>query len=131
VEPDDIDAIGARLGLAVEHRQRTRPDGTVIRWRAVGVDEAWNEPWRCAYMAWDDPALHPGGGAVDHPNGATGLGTLEVGVPSVEAPRAWTGAAELPGVHFAISGADDDLRLRLPLREGHVVFRPGGWRVES
>ena len=36
------------------------PDGTTVRWRSVGVDVAWDEPWRCAFMAWDDPRPPPG-----------------------------------------------------------------------
>lgn len=128
VEPEDIDATGARLGLAVEHRRRVRPDGTLLRWRAVGVDEAWDAPWRCAYMTWDDPGHHPGSSAVAHPNGAAGLGTLEVAAPDVEAARHWTGDTELVDVHLvAADTTDSDLRLTVLVRDGRVVFGPSGW----
>ena len=76
-------ATAARGGAPVEHRRRVLPDGTTVHWRCVGVDTAWDEPWRCAFMAWDDPDLHParmGDGTV-HANGATAVARLDVGVP--------------------------------------------------
>jgi hypothetical protein len=131
VLPESITATAARLGLIVQHRHRARPDGTMLHWRAVAVDEAWDEPWRCAYMAWDDPAIQRGRSAVHDPNGATGLGTLDVVVPDLEAARHWTGGAEPAGVHMvAAHSADADLRLTLPVVEGQVVFEPGGWHQQ-
>ena len=59
VELHDIEATATRVGLPVEQRLRARPDGHTVRWRAVGVDAAWDDPWRCAFMAWDDPDTHP------------------------------------------------------------------------
>jgi hypothetical protein len=128
VEPDDIDATAARLGLPVERRQRTRPDGNTVRWRAVGVNEAWEQPWRCAYMAWDEPAMHPGAGPVSHPNGAIELGNLEVAVPEVEAARRWIGHRDGPASVDLVpaESTDVDLRLKMPLPDGHLIFKPGG-----
>ena len=121
VEPDDIVATGERLGLDVEHRERTRPDGRRVRWRSVGVDESWPEPWRCAYMSWDDPALHPGATGADHPNGARGLGALEVVVPDVAGARAWLGGEPPAGVRFVDAGAVD-LRLTVPTSARPIMF---------
>ncbi len=93
VEPSDLAATARRLGLPVERRRRVRPDGRTLNWRAVGMDEAWEQPWRCAYMAWDDRDLHPGRRVRDHRNGATGFARLEVGVPDEEGLLAWLGGA--------------------------------------
>jgi hypothetical protein len=84
VEPSDIDATADRLGLPVERRQRIRPDRESVRWRAVGVDEAWAQPGRCAFMTWDDPLLHPARRSKRHPNGAVGFATLEVNADEEE-----------------------------------------------
>jgi hypothetical protein len=99
VEAADIDATAARVGLVVEKRHRLLPDATTIRWRSVGVDEAWEDPWRCAFMAWDDPDRHPARLGLDvHPNGATGFARLEVDVPDTASLRRWTGGAVPEGV---------------------------------
>jgi hypothetical protein len=99
LESGDIEAEARRLGLPADERRRERPDGAVIRWRAVGVAQAWAEPWRCAYMSWEDSALHPARtGSAPHPNGATGFARVEVGVPDAGALRAWIGGAPPPPV---------------------------------
>ena len=59
VEAQDIEAAAKRVGYPVETRHHVLPDGTTISWRSVGVDAAWAEPWRCAFMTWDDPGQHP------------------------------------------------------------------------
>jgi hypothetical protein len=124
VEPHDIVATAARLGLPVEQRQRSRPDGSSIRWRAVGVNESWQQPWRGAFMSWDDPGMHPGTGAVSHPNGAVGLGTLEVAVPDLREARGWNGDVEESGSVQLIpsAGTDVDLRLTIPLSGGPFIL---------
>lgn len=131
VEPASIDATSTRLGLAISRRERERPDGQVVRWQAVAVDEAWEQPWRAAYMAWDDAALHPGARRAPHPNGASGLGTLEVQAPDPDEARRWVGGAEPDGVRIgpAVDGGPD-LRLRMPVSDGRVVFEPGGWHLQ-
>ena len=88
VEPADIDTTATRLGLPVEHRQRVRPDGVAIRWRSVAVDEAWAEPWRCTFMAWDDRTSHPARTTKVHPNAASGFEELTVEAPQGEAALA-------------------------------------------
>jgi hypothetical protein len=105
VEPSDIAAISARLGYPVERRERVRPDGRTITWQSVGVDESWAEPWRCAFMAWDDPELHPARAVSAHANGATGFAQLEVVVPDVDAAVDWLGGPAPPGLVLR-EGAD-------------------------
>ena len=105
VEPPDIDATARRLGLPVEQRQRLRPDGETVRWRAVGIDEAWAQPWRCSFMTWDDPGLRPARQTTDHPNGAVGFATLEVSVPAGEELLPWLGEPPPPKIELR-TGAD-------------------------
>jgi hypothetical protein len=105
VEASDIRSISERLGYPVEQRQRDRPDGRVITWESVGVDESWAEPWRCAFMAWDDPDLHPARTVSAHANGATGFDELEVVVPETDTIVDWIGGA-LPSGLVVYEGAD-------------------------
>jgi hypothetical protein len=92
VEADDIEATASRVGLPVEERQRVLVDGTVVRWRCVGVDASWHEPWRCAFMVWDDPDMHPARmDDTTHANGATGFATLDVDVPDRQPLLDWLG----------------------------------------
>jgi hypothetical protein len=105
LEPRDIDATAHRVGHPVEARHRVLPDGTTIRWRCVGVDAAWSEPWRCAFMVWDDPDHHPGRPRTIHRNGATGFARLEVEVPDREPLLAWLG--DEPPAELTISVGTD------------------------
>jgi len=98
VEPDDIVTAATRVGLPTERRHRVLPDGTTVAWRSVAVDAAWYEPWRCSFMAWDDPATHPAHADVSHRNGATGFARLGVVVPDVTEARRWLGGHVPPGV---------------------------------
>jgi len=75
-----------------------RPDGAVIRWRAVAVLEGWAERWGCAFMGWDDALLHPARTPGPHPGGATGFAGVDVGVPDLSLARAWIGGAVPPAV---------------------------------
>ncbi len=126
VEPHDVEATATRVGLPVEHRRRVLPDGTTVHWRCVGVDVAWDEPWRCAFMAWDHPDLHPArmGVGVAHANGATGVARLDVDVPHGQALADWLGGPVPDGVTVSVRGgsgptglslATPDRRIPIPL----------------
>jgi hypothetical protein len=91
IETSDIEAVSARLQLPIEHRRRVRPDGVVVSWRSVGVDESWSEPWRCAFMTWDSRQVHPARKEIDHPNGITGISGLDVVVADMAAAVDWIG----------------------------------------
>jgi len=104
VEPDDIEATARRVGYPVERRRRDLPDGTTVRWRSVAVDLAWSEPWRCAFMAFDDPDSHPARSRTAHPNAATGFARLEVEAPDIAAARAWLGGRVPAGVVVEAGG---------------------------
>jgi hypothetical protein len=121
VEPVDLEATAARVGDPVERRQRTLPDATAVRWRSVAVDRAWAEPWRCAFMAWDSPDMHPGRSSVVHPNGATGFARLHVVVPDMGAALAWWGGRVPSGV-VVEPGAHPGVRsLRISSPSGEIL----------
>ncbi len=103
VEPEDIEGTATRVGLPVERRCRVLPTGETVRWRAVGVDVSWIEPWRCAFMAWDDPGQHPGRSERTHPNGATGFSRLEVATADRAALVGWLGGKVPNGVHLSVA----------------------------
>ncbi len=98
VEVSYIEKTATRVGHPVEHRNRLRPDGVTVRWRSVAVDVAWAEPWRCAFMAWDDPATHPARPGARHSNGATGFARLDVAVPENADAVTWLGGSVPAGV---------------------------------
>lgn len=103
VEPEDIEVTARRVGMPVERRSRALPTGETVRWRAIGVDMAWMEPWRCAFMAWDDPHLHPARSQVAHPNGVTGISRIEVATPDRAGLEAWLGGNVPEGVHLSLA----------------------------
>lgn len=91
VQASDLDGIAERVGLDVQHRHRTLPSGEIVRWHSVGVDEAWAEPWRCAFMAWDEEVRHPGRMPHRHPCQADGIASIEIGVPDWFELADWLG----------------------------------------
>jgi hypothetical protein len=122
VEPDDIESTARRVGEPIERRQRLVPDGTTVRWRSVGVDRSWPEPWRCAFMSWDEPHLHPARGRVSHPNGATGFARLEVGVPATSTMASWLGGPPPPGVELEVGEPLGIRRLTLSSPTGEIAI---------
>lgn len=125
LERDDVEADGRRLGLPVEERHRVRPDGAVIRWRAVGVNQAWGEPWRCAFMAWEDPVLHPARTPDVHPCGATGFACVDVGVPDEARALAWIGGAPPPAVALHEGSTAGAFAVTLATPAGPLPVEPG------
>jgi hypothetical protein len=119
VEPADIEATALRVGHGIERRQRALPDGTPVTWRAVAVDRAWSEPWRCAFMAWDDPDTHPAHAAVVHRNGATGFAGIDVVVPDMASALGWLGGAAPDAVELreGTPAGVENLRLASPSGE--------------
>jgi hypothetical protein len=121
VGPDDVNATAARLGLPVEHRHRLLPDGTAVHWRSIGVDAAWHEPWRCAFMVWDEPHLHPArANGVFHANGATGFARLELDVPDAALLSMWLGADPPDGVNVCVGEGAGPSALFLASPSGEI-----------
>lgn len=115
VEPDDLDATAARLGLAVTAGSRTRPDGSTISWRSAGMEEmvARDVPF---FLAWDGVR-----GADVHPDegGPAEVVKVEVG-GDVEALRTWLGD-DVPGLRL-VGGEPGVRRVELATPRGPLVL---------
>jgi len=59
IRTEQIEQIGARLGLAPEARKRLRPDGSLLTWRAAGLELSLRDAWLPFFMQWDDPDQFP------------------------------------------------------------------------
>lgn len=74
---DDADAVGARLDRDPQPMSRVTTDGTQLRWRLVGLDDALSPTRSPFFIEWElGEATHPGGLAAPHqvtPHGITGL----------------------------------------------------------
>ena len=93
----EIERVGQRLGLEPEHRQRLRPDGTLLTWQAAGIDLSLRDPWLPFFMQWDDPDQFPGATAVTHPLGDCTLAWLAISTTDPDRLARWTeGEADLP-----------------------------------
>jgi Glyoxalase-like domain len=93
---DGIEAVATRLGLSAEPRQRVRPDGVRLTWRAAGIAPAAELGWLPFFMQWDDPAQYPGVQPVRHASGAHGVAWIEVATPAPDRLARWTEGAEVP-----------------------------------
>jgi hypothetical protein len=93
VATEDLDAVGARLGLGIERGTRKRPDGVRLAWRLAGVAEALRTGGTLPFfIQWEGPGeLHPGG---DH-SAPAGIQWVEVAADEAEL-REWLGGAQLP-----------------------------------
>jgi len=93
---DAIDDVAARLEIGVEHRQRKRPDGELLTWRAAGLDLALADATLPFFMQWDRDEQYPGVMAPAHPNGARGVTALAVTPRDPARFHAWTEDADAP-----------------------------------
>jgi len=96
---DGLDAIAAARGLAVEHRTRHRPDGTLLTWRAAGLTLALIAGWLPFFMQWDDPAQYPGLTPAAHRVEPQGIAWLELTPGDPDLLQHWVGdtaATEIP-----------------------------------
>lgn len=97
VRTRDIDAVGRRLGLAVESGSRTTPSGSVLRWRSAGVETAAAEPSLPFFIEWSADTTHPGTIGMHHRIGPVHLNRLEVRGDSRRLAD-WLGGEEPPVV---------------------------------
>jgi hypothetical protein len=97
IRTTSIEQVSARLGLTSERRRRLRPDGSLLTWRAAGLELSLRDSWLPFFMQWDDPGQFPGAIAVDHPIGSCALSWLRVSTPDPDRLTRWTeGEADLP-----------------------------------
>jgi hypothetical protein len=96
VATEDLDATARRLSLEVSRGSRTRPDGSVLRWRLAGVARAMAAGALPFFVQWDVPAhLHPGAAVAAHAVRPEGIAWIAVGCDPEEL-RTWLGGADLP-----------------------------------
>lgn len=77
---DAIDEIAQRLDRTPEAMSRRADDGTVLRWRLVGLDAALSDGALPFFIEWDiDDGQHPGAMAADHAATPGGIRWIEVG----------------------------------------------------
>ncbi|HSM00900.1 MAG TPA: VOC family protein [Acidimicrobiia bacterium] len=76
---EDADREAERLGLAAVSMSRIRPDGTVLSWRLVGVDEMFGPDRLPFFIEWEiDPDDHPGRMEATHQVEPAGVGAIVV-----------------------------------------------------
>jgi hypothetical protein len=96
IRTDFIDDVAALLGLDVEPRQRARPDGEVLTWRAAGLDLALADATMPFFMQWDRDEQYPGALPAAHPNGARRVSSLAIAPTDAGTFRSWTEGADVP-----------------------------------
>jgi hypothetical protein len=91
VATNDLEAVAQRLGLDVVGGSRTRPDGTTLSWRLVGIERALETGALPLFIEWDcPPELHPGRTSVAHRVKPAGITSVEV-TAEEESLRRWLG----------------------------------------
>jgi hypothetical protein len=90
-----IDAVAQRLGIAVEQRERARPDGELLTWRAAGLAVALADSTMPFFMQWDLDRQYPGAMVANHRNGARGVTSLSL-KPRDERFARWVDGADVP-----------------------------------
>jgi Glyoxalase-like domain len=116
---DAIEAVARLLALPVERRQRLRPDGVRLTWRAAGLALSLQDGWLPFFMQWDDPTQYPGAPEVAHPCGAHEVSRLEVCAADPSRLDRWVGAADAPLLR--VGGAPGLRRVVLADQRGRAV----------
>lgn len=118
VEPDDFDAVCARLSLTPTPGQRALPDGTSVSWRLAGMAEAMTRSVPC-FICWDSRRGRLGGTAPEGGIGAAGISWLELG-GDPEAIRAWLGA-DVAGLRL-VGGEPGVRRMAITTDDGELIL---------
>ena len=117
---DDIGATAARLGLESVAGARTKPDGTRLHWRLLGLAEAIAQPPLPFFIEWGEAVAHPGAEAIDHASAATRIAWVEVGGDEARLAE-WLGGAQLP---VRVAAGEPGLRaVALVAPGGEIVLR--------
>jgi hypothetical protein len=79
VATDDITLTARRIGSQPSAWSRTRPDGTVLKWRLAGLEGSMSDRSLPFFIQWDcPPDLHPGRDEAAHRTKVTGITELIV-----------------------------------------------------
>jgi len=93
---DAIDEVARRLGGTPEAMARRTEDGSVLRWRLVGLDAALSDEALPFFIQWDiAEGQHPGAVAADHAATPAGIPWVELGGDDARL-AAWLGDHALP-----------------------------------
>jgi Glyoxalase-like domain len=117
---DDLEAVAGPLGLLPERRQRVRPDGRRLTWRAAGLPDAAEQSWPPFFMQWDDPADFPGALPAQHENGASGIAWLEVATPDPGRLRRLMSGGQAP--IRLVDGTPGLHRVAVATRQGELIL---------
>jgi Glyoxalase-like domain len=119
-QTDRLDADATRLGLQVHSGSRTRPDGSVLRWRLAGVSEAFRSGALPFFITWHVPTgLHPAAMAVPNRIQPEAITHLELrGDPGDI--DAWLGPHDLPVTTRA--GASSLAAVNIRTRAGTITI---------
>jgi hypothetical protein len=121
----EIDATARRLGLDVEDGSRVRTDGSVVRWRAAGIEDEARAGWLPFFISWQVAAeLHPGRTPVEHRVAPAGVARVEFGGDK-DRLRTWLGEGgdELP--IDVVDGAPGLRAVTVALADGsELTLRP-------
>jgi Glyoxalase-like domain len=95
VRTDALDGVAERLGLTVRDGSRVAPDGTLLRWRTAGLEQAAAEPCLPFFIEWAEGTPLPGRAAVSHPAGPVRITELML-VGDPDRIAAWLDGHALP-----------------------------------
>jgi hypothetical protein len=121
VRPPDLDETARRLGLTPRGGTRVRDDGSVVRWRTAGLEEATQEPGLPFFIEWAAGAPFPGSLPVGR--GATTIARLDAGCNPDRLSR-WLGDPPLPVAADGSGGGV--LRVVLTGPRGEIVLGGDG-----
>jgi glyoxalase-like protein len=121
IAPDDLDETASRLDLEITLGSRTLPDGSILRWRSAGLEQAIASHVLPFFIEWDVPAeLHPGRMAVNHRIHPLGVPVVEVGGDVMRVAE-WLGQ---PGSWVLTVGGSPGVRaLSIATSSGDLVVR--------
>lgn len=95
VRTDALDDVAERLGLTVRNGSRAAPDGTLLRWRTAGLEQAAAEPCLPFFIEWAEGTPLPGRAAVSHPAASVRITELVL-VGDPDRIAAWLNGHALP-----------------------------------
>lgn len=120
VRTDDLDAVARRLGLAARSGSRAGPDGTLLRWRSAGIEQAAADPSLPFFIEWASGGTFPGRPVPPQPGAITRL--VVRGDP--DRLSSWLGNHRLPVSVEPGSPAITSLILAGPRGETIIGTRP-------
>ena len=121
---DDATTVAERLGRTTAPMERRTPDGTVLRWRLVGLEDALGPARLPFFIEWEVTGdAHPGSTAAPHRVEPVGITALDLGGdPALVAP--WVGEHHLP-VQF-VGGSAGPRRATIATTGGEVELTTTG-----